>query len=238
MIVLPDGAPRAFDIGWVDTASHRYYVAVNTHAAVEIFDTTNDTYVGSIGGFVGFHATPTQTSGPDGVLVIPELNQLWAGDGDSTVKVVDLATGTIIATVSTGGQKRADELAYDPIDNCVIIANDDDTIGSVVATITQVGGSDELWYNPTDNHYYVATSGMTSDGTSKGTLTPVIGIIDAGSNQWIQNVPTIRGAHSVAVDPTTNHIYVPMANVGIAVYSAAATPTVSRTGRAACRSDP
>ena len=51
------------------------------------------------------------------------VRQLWAGNGVdaaspvSTVKVFDLAgpgSGTLAATVSTGGSCRADELAYDP----------------------------------------------------------------------------------------------------------------------------
>ncbi len=34
---------------------------------------------------------------------MPQLNQLHVGDGDSTVKVIDLAAKAIVAIISTGG---------------------------------------------------------------------------------------------------------------------------------------
>ena len=322
VITLPS-PPQAYDIGWVDGAAHRYYVSDQSHAAVDIFDTTNNTYIGMIPGFGGIAppGSPAGSNGPDGIVVAADLHQLWAGDGDSTVKVVDLTTNTIIATIPTGGSLRANDLGYDPVDHLMMVGNDhdtppfetflsttslsvvnrtqmtdatglqqsvwdpgtglfyvdipatktnpggevdafdpktgaimhrfgltncnpegnalgpnhhlllgctgdprnsqimDDTDGSIVATITQVGGSDEVWYNPSDNRYYTASYGMTSDGTANGTVTPVLGVIDAGTSQWVENVPTVTDSHSVAVDPISNRIYVPLPNVGIGVYS-------------------
>jgi DNA-binding beta-propeller fold protein YncE len=90
--------------------------------------------------------------------------------------------------------------------------------GRIIATITQVGATDEVWYNPGDNRYYLAARNMTATGMKGGLLTPVLGVIDASTNQWITNVPTGTGAHSVAVDPTTNRTYVPVPT-GIAVFS-------------------
>ncbi|HLZ70357.1 MAG TPA: cytochrome C nitrite reductase [Dehalococcoidia bacterium] len=318
-VILLPSVSRAFDIGWVDPASHRYYLGDRTNAAIDVVDTTSNTLVTQIGGFVGAKAS-NDASGPDGVLVIPDANQLWAGDGDSTVKVIDLTTDSIIATISTGGTTRADEMAYDAADHIFIVTNDAETppyvslisttsmtvlgkvpfpdatdgieqpswsadtglfyqavpvsktnaggeidvidpktmqitgvfpldtckpagtvigpnrqllagcsdpgrseiidigSGSIVATITQIGGSDEVWYNPGDNRYYLAASGATSDGTSKGRSTPTLGVIDAATNTWLMNVPTVGAAHSVAADPATNAVYVPIPNIGIAVY--------------------
>ena len=45
----------------------------------------------------------------------------------------------------------------------------------------------------------------------------VLGIIDAATNKWIANVPTGKNAHSVAVDPGNNRVYVPIPT-GIAVF--------------------
>ena len=53
--------------------------------------------------------------------------EAWAGDGNSTVKVVDLISQTTTDTISTGGTSRADELCYDPRDEIVAIANDADS---------------------------------------------------------------------------------------------------------------
>jgi hypothetical protein len=77
--------------------------------------------------------------------------------------------------------------------------------GGAVATISQVGGSDEVWFNPGDKHYYLVASDPKS--TSIG---PALGIVDAESNTFIQNVPTFAGAHSVAADPNNAHIFVPL----------------------------
>ena len=39
---------------------------------------------------------------------------------------------------------------------------------------------------------------------------PVLGVIDAITNTWLQNVPTGANARSVAADPMTDHIFVPL----------------------------
>jgi hypothetical protein len=43
---------------------------------------------------------------------------------------------------------------------------------------------------------------------------PVLGVINAGTRQWLQNVPTNGNAHSVAADPVNNHIFVPLPSGG------------------------
>ena len=39
---------------------------------------------------------------------------VWAGDGDSTIKVIDLKAMKVTDTIKTGGGTRLDEMAYDP----------------------------------------------------------------------------------------------------------------------------
>jgi hypothetical protein len=79
--------------------------------------------------------------------------------------------------------------------------------GNVVATIPQVGGSDEVWYDRASNHYYL---GARSNETNTGVVTPVLGTIDAGSNVWDGNTPTSTSAHSVAADKVSHHVFVPI----------------------------
>jgi hypothetical protein len=83
----------------------------------------------------------------------------------------------------------------------------DGTSGAVLATINNVGGVDEGWYNPTDNRYYVAARDMPNG--------PVMGVIDAGRKLWLENATTNANSHSIAVDPVTNHAFVPMQSGGI-----------------------
>jgi hypothetical protein len=55
-----------------------------------------------------------------------------------------------------------------------------------------------VWFNPGDNRYYLAESARQN-----------LGVIDAGTLTGFE-VESGIGAHSVAADQTTNHIFVPM----------------------------
>lgn len=78
----------------------------------------------------------------------------------------------------------------------------DGTSGKILATITNVGGVDEIWYNPGDNRYYLAARDMPNGA--------VMGVIDAKTNQWLENVTTNSNSHSISVDSTSNHAFVPL----------------------------
>ncbi|KFZ06106.1 hypothetical protein V501_07713 [Pseudogymnoascus sp. VKM F-4519 (FW-2642)] len=67
-------------------------------------------------------------SGPDGMIVLPSRNELWVGDGDGTIKIIDLFNSTIIASINTTSTKRADEFAYDPTNNIVVVTNPNEKI--------------------------------------------------------------------------------------------------------------
>jgi DNA-binding beta-propeller fold protein YncE len=72
--------------------------------------------------------------------------------------------------------------------------------GSVVASISDVGGSDEVWYNPGDHRFYLAARDDPSG--------PSLGVIDARSSEWIGNVPTAKDAKEVVADSDSNEVYV------------------------------
>lgn len=78
----------------------------------------------------------------------------------------------------------------------------DGTTNQIVANITQVGGVDEVWYNPGDNRYYTASRDMPNG--------PVMGVIDGGTREWLVNVATGSNSHSITVNQFTNQIFVPM----------------------------
>jgi hypothetical protein len=84
----------------------------------------------TIGGFVGIKlnkagtATDNSHSGPDGV--VSHGRWLYAGDGDSTLKVIDLDAPTAIAikqSISTGGTARVDEMAITGDGELLLAAN-------------------------------------------------------------------------------------------------------------------
>ena len=191
----PEKAPASFDISWVDPATQTYYLADHTNNGVDAVNAASDTFESVIGAgdFTGTGTTATAaqqaacglhgTGGPNGVLSleVEGVRQLWAGNGVdaaapvSAVKVFDLAapgSGTLAATISTGGRCRADELSYDPADHLVLIANDLDTPAyvslisvhrdpsqdKVVKTITfpdAIDGIEQSAYDPGTGMFYV-----------------------------------------------------------------------------------
>ncbi|MDP9169167.1 MAG: hypothetical protein M3N54_01005 [Acidobacteriota bacterium] len=122
-ITLPGGL-AGNDISWVDSANARYYLADRGNATaspvigprVDVIDTENDQFLTSI----------PLASAANGILAIPRAHELWVGLNDSTVAVIDTTTNAVTHIVSTGGKMRADELAYDPADRLIVIANDRD----------------------------------------------------------------------------------------------------------------
>jgi DNA-binding beta-propeller fold protein YncE len=300
-IAIPKGPLKAFDISWVDPITGHYYLADRSNASVDVVDIATNEVTTQIGGFVGARKS-NDISGPDGVVGTFPGHELWAGDGDSTVKVIDLTKNAVVATISTGGKFRADEMAFDPKENLILVANNaddppfgslisvggrsvmktitftdstngaeqpqydpatgmfyisvpatntnpggeidvidpvkmdvvkkyglqdcgpnglalgpgnqllagcgnphravilDKTNGAVLASLYNVGGADEVWYNPGDNRYYLAETAFQN-----------LGIIDAASLTRVGEVQSGIGAHSVAADAVTNHIFVPIA---------------------------
>jgi DNA-binding beta-propeller fold protein YncE len=316
--VIPNtGLPlRSFDISFVERSSQTYFLADRSNKSVDIFDAQTDTFITRVDGFVGAAPGGNEVSGPNGVLVVHDQNEAWAGDGDSSVKVIVLATNTVVKTISTGGTRRADEMSYDQKDKLVLVANDADDppfvslidtrsrmvvgkiefphatngleqsvwdpaqqlffqavpeldgdpdrgevavidpllakvvkdypvkdcqpagltlgpkqhlllgcsgddgelvahgpqvqvmdarSGDIVAVIRQVGGADEVWYNPGDHRFYLAERAATIDGEPGG-----MGVIDADTSTAVEAVHTGAGAHSLAADAKTNHIFVPV----------------------------
>jgi hypothetical protein len=288
-------------------------------------------------------AAVTSKSGPDGVVIVAD-KEIWAGDGDSTVKVIDIKTRKITDTISTGGTLRVDEMAYDPTDNIVAMANNADTppfvtmisttthkiidkitfdgtngtpdatatgieqpqyspqtgmfyvsvpqidpataskggvsvidpitlkvvktyevdnctpgglalgpnnealigcsgsfgtpattqsviinlLTGATTSIPQVGGNDEVWYDPSTHHYYLgARSNLTS-----GKPNPVLGTIDALTKIYDGGVSTSTTAHSVAADRRSHHVFVPIGFVPPG--SAAGTDSTNPCPTAGC----
>ena len=123
---IPVPAPIAStDLIWADEPSGRVFLADRTNKSVDVFDGVNEVFVTSIPGFLGTPGVNGQ--GPNGVLVTPD-NFLWVGDGNSTLRVVDLNISPfrITQSISVGGPNdgRADELGYDPIERVILVGND------------------------------------------------------------------------------------------------------------------
>jgi len=166
---------------------------------------------------------PNSCNGPNGNLSFHNhgsgRHEVWAGDGPragctgrqtppftttcSTVKVIDFSTGTLLHNIPTGGQYRADELCYDPVDHLIQIANDSDLPFPYINFIPTEGPN-----------AYTVVKQITFDGLPGDGPKATNGIEQC---QWNPrdgmihlNVPEVNGdgnddapGHHVIIDPRT-----------------------------------
>src|SRR3954468_567720 len=111
-IALPGKPLSDYGAVFVDQATGRGFLTNRDNKAIDIFDTRSDKFLMRIEGFVGTRES-SPVSGPQGVVTANGGTEAWAGDGDSSIKVIDLASGKITDVLHTGGKKRIGELAYD-----------------------------------------------------------------------------------------------------------------------------
>jgi hypothetical protein len=185
----------SFDISWVDAANGLYYLADRSNAAVEVVDTTGaftgtpDTLFGQIGGsafgFAGDTGT-TATSGPNGV--VAAFPCIFVTDGPSRVVSINAAASfvTPVSSINTGGQFRADEIAYDPKDGILLAANNADTppFGTLITVnkstcalsnpiksnidaahgVNATNGAEQPVWDPTTQRFYVSIPEINGPG--------------------------------------------------------------------------
>src|SRR5258708_7204476 len=103
----------AFDISFVDPVLKLYILADRTNKAVDVVDTTSNAIVAQVGkgSFTGATGN-NDTSGPDGPLFVDQ-KEIWAGAGNSTVKIFGWPSGTLVVPPSsTGGGHPVQRLAH------------------------------------------------------------------------------------------------------------------------------
>jgi hypothetical protein len=123
----------AYDISWVNPDRAEYYLSDRSTAGIDVFDTQHLKFKRTIGGFQGVQflngAVDNNISGPDGV--VSHGRWLYAGDGNSSLKVIDLDNLTtpiqqILFTVSpagVAGKTRVDEMALTTDGTLLLAAN-------------------------------------------------------------------------------------------------------------------
>jgi|SRR5579871_5646173 hypothetical protein len=127
----------SFDISIVDPVIGLYALADRTNKVVDLADTTTNTILTQLAATPAFAGVATSCgtgnnndcSGPNGIIIVSN-REMWAGDGNSTLKVIDLFSQKTTHIIGTGGNFRADELCVDPRDHVVLIANDAEHVSS------------------------------------------------------------------------------------------------------------
>lgn len=198
-IEVPGQPLASFDIGFVN-ADGVYALADRSNGGLDFFASATGRFLGRATGFKGFSATGgPDESGPNGVVAVGR-NEFWAGDGDSTVKAVDLRTRKVIASISTGGKKRADEIAYDARDHLVIAVNnaDDPPFVTFISTRTRkvVGrlelqrasdGAEQPVWNPASGLVYVSIPSL-DDVKARG----AVAVIDPRTYRLVKFMPVAK----------------------------------------------
>ena len=183
------GKMLVFDISWIDEATQLYYLADRSNAVIDVVNAKTGTFVRQIkGGFKGFTGS-NDTSGPNGVVVIgrPGHQFLIVTDAPSRVVSINLQTDTIVNEVSTGGAdgNRADELAFDPVDNLVMTVNNADD--KPFATLIKVDPNTGMLTQPKNLE---GVDRITFTDATNGAEQPVW---DPGTRRFYISIPEIGG---------------------------------------------
>ena len=80
--------------------------------------------------------------------------------------------------------------------------------GDLVRNLPGLNGNDEVWFNPGDNHYFLAGSNHNLALPTPG---PILGVVDQSGDPDAEDASATSalGSHSVAADPVKNQVYVP-----------------------------
>jgi hypothetical protein len=193
-IAITGGNPlRSFDISWVDPGRAEYYLADRSNFGVDIINTKTLAFKTTIAGFIGIKLNPNGTvdnnhSGPDGV--VSHGKWLYVGDGDSTLKVVDLDTGKIVSSRSTcfttSNCTRVDEMALTTDGKMLLVANNAEDPPFV--TLFPANGDDETDSVPMTGTRITVAESFIPSGAGLSIEQPAW---DESTQRFIVSVPTI-----------------------------------------------
>ena len=202
-IAIPGKPLLTNDLSFIDPVFRLYYLADRTNAGIDVVDTRTNRFLFRVTGtpgvstFVG-QLADSDFSGPNGVATAG-FGRVWAGDGNSTIKIIDIFSGTVVRTLSTGGTARVDSLALDPADHVMLAVNDADSppfislvssrTGSerVLARITfdaATNGIESVVYNPRNRLFYVNLPQIGPDQSMGG-----VAVIDPVAAKVIATFP-------------------------------------------------
>jgi DNA-binding beta-propeller fold protein YncE len=122
--IMLDAPLQSFDIGWFDAKTDRYILASRGgqsakdtafpgNNALLIIDAATDKFLTAATGITLAR----------GAVIVNDGTEAYVGDGDNSIKVVDMKAGKVVAKIPTEANKGgADELGYSPNDNVVAMA--------------------------------------------------------------------------------------------------------------------
>lgn len=149
-------------------------------------------------------------------LAVPEAN----GPGTGEVVAIDPKTLSVVTTAvaETGNCEENGMALYNAKQRLLLGCSSQESLildlkSGALKTITETGGSDEVWFDPHNKVYYLAALLFRNGGAA---FAPAIGVIDARAEKFITNVfdgsnnPFTTLMHSIAANAANNHVYVPL----------------------------
>ena len=162
------------------------------------------------------HVTFEGATGLEQPLWVPELHRFFitvpgyrnkggSNGGNAEIAVIDPKSMKVEKTLKPGDCHASGE-ALGPSHHVLVTCGGpvvlNATDGTIISRITQIGGGDEDWYNPGDGRFYFTAE-------DKSTSVDSLGVIEAQSGMWLQNVPDPGGRQAVAL-AENNHIFTPV----------------------------
>ena len=123
------------------------------------------------------------------VIRVIDLKAIGACNNCSPTGLAAATNGQIM--VGDGNTGGSGSIIFDP------------TTNKVIAVLPNLNGIDQVWYDPTTNRWFAAGSNAAGG--------PILAIVDATTNSILQIINTTPGDHSVAVDPISGEIFLPLA---------------------------
>jgi len=171
---LPNYPVKAVDL--CATYNGFLYISDDTNRAVYVMDIATLSFQTPISALSG-------TDGPNGLAVVTSTHEIWAGNGNSTVTIINAISNSVVGGVDSNGTGDADELCFDPVHNLVALTNPDDkppflsfidvasrkVLGSL--TFTNSSALEQCVFNPIDGHIYLS---IPSDKNYGGGVVAVI----------------------------------------------------------------
>jgi hypothetical protein len=216
-----------------------YYLADRSNRGIHVISLTSNTQTTLISGFLTTTVNgsiSSATSGPDGIIILPNRNELYAGDGDGTVKVIDLFTNKIVANITTGSKKRADEFAYDPTTGTVIVTNPNESPNPFVTVInastravlgkvvfTGASGLEQPRFNTATKTFYVSVPDIP--GAEGGAVVT----IDVSKFTMSKIIPTPECENAGIVFGANNSLFVSCSATQLTTYGFSASYIIDAT---------
>ncbi len=237
------GKPLAvFDIGFVN-ADGVYALSDRSNGGLDFFKAATGAFLGRATGFAGYNkAGGYDVSGPNGVVAVGR-NEFWAGDGNSTVKVVDLRTKKVIASISTGGHKRTDEMTYDARDHLVVAVNnaDDPPFVSFISTRTHKvdgrvvlkrasDGAEQPVWDPASGLIYLSIPSLDHIKAHSA-----VAVINPRTRKLIRYMPVSRCMPAGLALGPRHHLLVGCSDDGVAAGFPARSFVMTTSGRIVAR---